>query len=242
MRIVQLSPALHLKSPYRLNIMKYSAKTVPKNQIPYKLAKDYKANLDLSKSWYVYYYYLEGEKYVRFRVKANVNRVNSIAHRVWAIDELCSSINEMLQNGIIPHLYDNYQDKKTDSFFNKCEVLKSEILNLYEKNTSKPYISAINIICDFLSNKKNIDCKKISDEHFSDFKIWLKSSGNRTNRTVNNILKNCNTIFNKMIEKKWFKICNFSMSFNLSCIVLKYFSSLTIGDKLIISVTFSFEV
>jgi len=62
---------------------------------PFKLSKIYTANNDLSKKWFVYYYYQHPDsgELKRFKVKGGVNRYSELETRMDTIEQLQNKIN-----------------------------------------------------------------------------------------------------------------------------------------------------
>jgi hypothetical protein len=74
--------------------------------IPYKPAKLYSAKGDLSKEWYVQYWYLvpgETLNYKRFKIRFNINRQPTLSERLSYGNELVKFINEKLRAGFNPY-------------------------------------------------------------------------------------------------------------------------------------------
>ena len=125
----------------------------------YKKCKIYKGaprkKTPTLKQWYVYYYFNEKyydkqspPKWVRFRVKEDINLTKFIHERHERAEDLCDTLNELLRNGFNP-----YMDKQA---------------NLTNINTSKNKFP-VKIAMEWALSKK-----KLASKSTMDFKSVLK--------------------------------------------------------------------
>ena len=121
----------------------------------HKAAKLYHGNKDLSKSWFVYFYYLNPEsgKFKRFRFKAQINRIHNIRERMKQGKLLVKAVNELLQSGWTPFiLSDNVgtQWERIDLSLNHLLGLKKKTVT---KRTLESYANAVSRFINWLSEK-----------------------------------------------------------------------------------------
>lgn len=109
---------------------------------PFKLSKIYTANSDLTKKWFVFYYYqhpVSGEL-KRFKVKGGVNRYLEIETRMDAIEQLQHRINHDPLNGFNP-----FENNETTIKSNICKALDEAVEYKHTYVRKRSYQSSFQI-------------------------------------------------------------------------------------------------
>jgi integrase len=169
----------------------------------YKLARLYDADNDISKRWYVFYFFTNPDtlKPDRFRVFISSKILTKSGRR----DEghrIIKEINKKLIEGWSPY---QYAEKKFTGMSEALNVILDFKLATTRRRTGYTYRYMINLLIKWLA-KKGIDKRPISEfnsnlarEYFDYMKVKLQYS----NRTFNNHLSHLKTFFNELISREY---------------------------------------
>lgn len=176
----------------------------------YKNLIAFDANGDLTKRWYVSYYYLDPKtnKYVRFKEYGTLSKIHNVKDRRISLYALLQARTILLEKGYSP--FDQY-DKETMldtvglllNSVNDCidKVLKHKKLHLSETSI-KPYTSNIENFRRYLE-KRNLTNHKpdeINKRHIMDYLDFRTFNDKISGRTRNNLLIDIKTLFSTMID------------------------------------------
>lgn len=156
--------------------------------------------LTKGKKWFVSYYYWN-EKWVRFKVYEDINRIKDLYLRERYAQDLCTAISEALEEGFNPFYR---PEKKTVKVWTVNQAILYYKQKLPERNLRKrtldTYYSAIKTIEEYFSSNDPIEelTKQRAENGLQEAKRELKWSG----ATYNNILTICRAIWNWLIEKE----------------------------------------
>ena len=165
---------------------------------------------DLTKRWFIYYYFLNPKTgiYERIRESAEINRILNVKDRRVALYALLKARTILLEKGYSP--FDNY-DKETMldavglllNTVNDCinKVLKHKKLHLSETSI-KPYTSNIENFRRYLETKNLINQKpeELTKRHVMDYLDYRTDNDKISGRTRNNLLIDIKTLFSTMID------------------------------------------
>ncbi len=169
----------------------------------FKLAELYDASGDLSKRWYVGYYFLHPEtgKYKLFQVYISSKIDTKQARRVRA-NQLIDQINGKLRRGFNPF------SKENISFTNI--VLAIEAILKYKASYSKYRTTITDKSCCKalftwlkLTGNNMLTIESFNHQHAYQFMDYLKDVRNISNRTYNNYKERISTIFNFLVDREY---------------------------------------
>lgn len=177
-----------------------------------RLPKVYDADGDITKTWFVYYYYhspITGEM-VRFRDSTGINRHQNPSDRRKVADKLCKSYRRKLLKGWSPFQslkkYDNLRLQKmsprkfADHFdVKKCVelYLENKIQSRVEPKTVKDYKGALNHYIRWMEMSRLIDSETyfLTADHAVKFKKYLVEEKQLGNKRINFILTTLRNFF-----------------------------------------------
>lgn len=216
-------PSVHQLSemPYLRGIQRVVKKTVSENvsEKKYKSAKLFHAEKDISKPWYVYFYYrhpewtptcnvdVEGkkiEKYQRFRVKAHINRTHSVRGRLKEGRLLRNAINELLREGWSPFIVSELSGTKWE----RTDTALREVVRLKKKKVSKEthssHRSSVGAFIDWLRerNLAHLPPDLIERRNILEYLNELTESRGLSNNTRNNNLNYIRGMFSYMYARE----------------------------------------
>lgn len=209
------------ENPYLQGLQKVVNKTVSVNvsEKKYKAAKLFHANKDLSKAWYVYFYVrhpewtptcridINGnkiEKFQRFRVKAQINRIHSVKGRLRAGRILKNAVNDLLQSGWSPFIVSDLSGTKwerTDTALREVIRLKK---NTVERRTHQAHISVIGRFIDWLRlhSLAHLPPDLIERKNILDYLNALVEQDKISNNTRNNHLNHIRSMFSYLFTQE----------------------------------------
>jgi len=176
----------------------------------YKNLLAYDAKGDITKRWYVSYYYLNPRtsQYERFRDYGTLNQIHVIKDRRISLYALLQAKTILLDKGYSP--FDNY-DKETMldavglllNTVNDCinKVLKHKQLHL-SQTSIKPYTSNIENFRRYLETRNLVNHKpeELTKRHVMDYLDYRTDNDKISGRTRNNLLIDIKTMFSTMID------------------------------------------
>jgi integrase len=179
--------------------------------IDYKPAQLYSAGNDLSKEWYVYYYYLMPgtDKFQRFKERYDINRLKTVTDRLLFGRELAKFWNEKLQEGYNPF---EIAEKKaavksgvsTVAMRQQIEQIVNEFCNGETDNAVRNFVQFRNRFYKYIESAEieKLPLASFTEEHAEGFKAWmieLKFS----KKTINETLAYVSRYFKAAEKKKW---------------------------------------
>lgn len=173
--------------------------------LPYKKAKLYYAKGDLTKDWYVEFYYLTPgtiDKFHRFKERFDINRYKTYRERYDYGVSLTNFLNEKLESGWNPFT----AVRKTElGDFKICSQL-TKIINQLSVNATKSMVASYTDVKNrferYLTEKQltNLYIASVTVEHGRSFKKWALHSKGLAVKTVNNTLSHLAMFFDEAIE------------------------------------------
>ena len=173
--------------------------------LPYKPAKLYFAKGDLTKEWYVEFFFLQPgtiDKYKRFKERFDINRIKTYKERYDYGKELEKFLNEKLKSGFNPFTAVKRQDD--GDFKISAQLLK--VTNQLGKNASKvtqaSYRCMYNRLVKFLEEKKltYLYISLFTLEHARTYKQWALHERNLSVKTVNDSISHLGMFWDEAIE------------------------------------------
>ena len=169
----------------------------------YKFARLYDKKGDLSKRWFVGYYYIHPEtnKYSLFRIWISYTLRTRTA-RLKKARELIDNIDNKLTTGFNPFEQENLSFTKLIDALNNSLQFKST----YTKpRTVQTYRSYINSFVKWLKlmNLENISIESFNYQLAQKFVDYLKIEKKVQNRTFNNYVEHCRAIFNDLVNREY---------------------------------------
>ena len=166
----------------------------------FKKAKLHDRNGELSKRWFVDFYYFNDEKQAFKREFVYIPMsINSKTERRRKGEEIVRSLNARLESGWTPLLKESLGIiTLNDGLNHYLNIIKRTL----RERTYNTYLSATNRLRDYLSSikRENLGIEEFNYHHADRFVDFILND-NISNRTHNNLIKICRTIFNRFIEK-----------------------------------------
>lgn len=168
----------------------------------YKFAKLNNKNGDLSKRWFVYYFYKHPEtgKFERFQIMIS-SRLKTTTARTKDAREQINVINEKLINGFNPFAGEIPTEQNLIKAVNAIVEMKVATLR---RKTGHTYTVIGRKFTNFLRDHKmhTIKCCQFTPNHAYQFSDYLISKTGISNTTFNNNLTIMRAIFNELIERE----------------------------------------
>jgi integrase len=169
----------------------------------YKLARLYDADNDITKRWYVFYYFINPDtlKPDRFRVFISEKFLTKSGRR----DEghrLIKEINKKLVEGWNPY---QFAEKKFTSISVALNTILDFKLSVTRKRTGYTYRYIIKQFISWLALKgiENVTIYEFNSSLARQYFDYLKVSLKYTNRTYNNHLSHLKTVFNELLVREY---------------------------------------
>lgn len=165
----------------------------------YTAPKLFTAKGDISKDWYVYFYYDKK----RYRYKLGINFLKTKKERQTEANAIISALTIKLESGWNPQT--NKNDKRSDLTLSEAI---SEILDIKKsyitQRTYKTYYDQTALFTRWLESKKydKIYCHNFTPTHARQYLDWLLSEKRYCGKTYNGHLTCMRTFFNAMIERE----------------------------------------
>jgi len=176
----------------------------------YRSAKIFDADGDLSKRWFVFYYFRcpETNKFVRFRTWIGSNYVTR-PERYARGKEIKNEINAKLQNGFNPFSINNRPLSCIEKVLDDYISVKKET---NRRRTYGSYRSYIEHFKKWLYDKKynHLPVEAINFDHANAYVEDLLKTKHPSNRTYNNYLQALSTCFNYLVSKQYLIVNPFS--------------------------------
>lgn len=174
------------KDPFTIELMNY------------KKASICNCKGDVSKQWFVYYWYPEpgSETLKRFRVYQDINDGKNKKDKTQRAVRLRDSVNRMLSEGWSP-----FEAKKPMTVAEAFEVVLREKVQSIRPVTRITYESVARIFLDYATKKKLIDkpVKEITRYHIQAFLVHLTNERKINNNTRNNYRGHVGVFFNYLV-------------------------------------------
>lgn len=172
----------------------------------YKAAKLYHAEKDISKDWFVFFYYLNPEtgKFKRFRFKAQINRIHNKRERLRQGRLLVKAVNELLQSGWSPFII----SENAGTQWIRIDMSLRHLLKIKKKNvaarTHQSYVHAIDKFISWLTEKglNEHPPELIKRVHISEYLDELVNVHELSANTRNNQLNYIRSLFSVLYSKE----------------------------------------
>ena len=179
--------------------------------LSYKHIKIYDAEGDLSKEWYVSFYFLKpvelqkagSSLYKRFKIFESINTFKTVRSRRNQIKVVYNSIKELLENGFNPFTQFKYSKITGKYSISQCidEYLERVKPDLKPKSY-KLYDGRLKLFKVFLeeSNLGDMDISHLTKQHIFDFVKINQLQRKWSNKTYNHYLQAINTFLQYYID------------------------------------------
>ncbi len=176
----------------------------------YKKLEAFNANQDLSKSWYISYYYLNPQtgNYQRFRETCNINRFHTLKERKGALLALLHAKKMLLDKGYSP--FEDYNKEHMLQSVGLLDIRLGEAIDkvlehkkLHIAPTSyTSFNSRIQKFKDYLLNNKllAINPNDVNRRVIMEYLDYRTTSFNISGRTRNNDLIDIKSLFSTMLD------------------------------------------
>ena len=168
-----------------------------------KTALIYNANGDTNKRWYVYYYVLEGEKRVKYRLYGGINYRKHKDQRQQLIENMRQEVQRKLDLGIT-----NINELVHPEHYSSKTIGEYISLVVNEKQLSQTKASGKTTMKHMrgflrwleLNNLHNLPPQTVQSSTILSFRKYLLQQ-EKSNRTVNNYLIDINAFFNYLLKR-----------------------------------------
>ena len=169
----------------------------------YKLAKLYDASGDLSKRWYVEYFFVhpETKKFIRF--KENISeKLKTRSDRRQRAAELMHTINDRLKKGFNPF---TYQEKRSTTVAQALDFVYELKKSYCRKKTAQSYKSNIGRVKQWLidSGQAELQLKDFTPQMAQQFIDENKMHHHLSNRTHNDYIVHVRNFFKVLKKRQW---------------------------------------
>jgi len=172
---------------------------------PYKLSKIYSSDGDLKKDWYVYYYYLNPitNKFHRFRIKNNLNRIRSLSERQERAEQIKVELDYKLIKGFNPFAQSVPKHEGEQNLIQNLDEAVELKKAFTRKRSYQSYFQIVKAFKSWLIQRKlgEIKSSQISEAIILKFLDHVKTNRNVSNKTRNNYLMFLKALFNLLIER-----------------------------------------
>lgn len=171
--------------------------------VPYKLAKLYDRDGDLSRRWFVGYYYIHPEtrKFTFFRIWIS-SQLKTKAARIRRAREIVEETNFKLVNGFDPFDADSKATTKLIDTLDEVLKIKSSYTR---KRTAQTYRCFVRKFKVWLhgNNYDNYTVDSFTYHRAQQFADYLKLVRKLKNRTYNNYIEHMRAIFNELVRREY---------------------------------------
>lgn len=180
----------------------------------FKLIKEYDANGDMSKEWFVSYHFLipeklrtKGKLYERFKVFNTINSIHTKKERKAQLKVVKSSITELLESGFNPYEQFSYANASNSDKYNICRCIDDYLAfakTTLKKNTFEVYEDRLILFKQHLSDIEisHYRIDQIGKEHIFEFVTTYKASRSWSNKTYNHYLQAINTFLQFYVDNR----------------------------------------
>jgi integrase len=170
----------------------------------YTIPKLYTAKNNLSKDWYVYFYYTHERKKKLFKYRGGINYVKTKKEKVIEGNALVRALAEKLESGWNP--FTNDKTKSEDKTLVNCidEVYNIKCAYMTPRS-QKTYYDQLNLFKKWLKLESidHLYVQNVRREHIRSYLDWLLGVKKYTGKTHNGHLSTIKTFFNEFVERKY---------------------------------------
>ncbi|MGI8638247.1 MAG: tyrosine-type recombinase/integrase, partial [Segetibacter sp.] len=176
--------------------------------MPYKPAKLYSAKGDLTKEWYVeYFFQVPGDflTYKRFKVRFNLNRQGTLADRLAYGKDLEKFWNEKLRSGFNPFMAFKFTNPQSGlTILKQLEYIVNELCDAETKSAKHTFNSHYNRFEKYVveSSFTDMSFAYFGKNHCEGYKTWMKKKS-LSRKTINSSLSYMSRFFKLAINKEW---------------------------------------
>jgi integrase len=177
---------------------------------PYKTPTIYHASHDLTKRWYIEYYFLfpgSADQYKRFKEPLGINKIKTLQERLIYAKEAQKFVLQKLQTGFNPFTAKRVAKTHLQPFLGIQSQLQ-HIVSLLSLNATKSqkntYSEMINRICKYLDQNTMLQ-SSMYDFSLSDarsFKEWMLQDQDLAPKTVNNTISHLQMFWDRAVEEQ----------------------------------------
>ena len=157
----------------------------------------YTANNDLSKRWYIEFYYTNSLGLrVRHKIRGGINFNETLPERINAANELRESVYKQLQSGWLPGESNN-EGKKAITMIDFIDEIRNNKKSFFAETTYNSFNWHINNFKSWLLASKllYVGPNEITSKHINQFLHYLSNTKGLSNRTRNNHLLTLKSAF-----------------------------------------------
>ncbi len=174
----------------------------------YTIPKLCTAKNDITKDWFVYFYYTDRGVKKLFRYKMGINYLKTAKERTHEANSIISALTIKLKSGWNPFYNEIEKEKQTDipicvAFDNILNTKKSYLT----PRSYKTYYDQTNLFKKYLRKKKlgYLFVQNIRDEHIRGFLDYLLTEKKYCGKSYNVYLTVLKTFFNAFVERNYIK-------------------------------------
>jgi integrase len=177
---------------------------------PFKGPKIYNAGHDLTKRWYIEFYYLypgSADQYKRFKEPLGINKIKTLQERMIYAKEAEKFVLQKLQTGFNPFTAKRVAKNHLQPFLGIQSQLSS-IVSLLSINASKSQKNTYQEMCNRLMkylDQNTMLHSSMYDFSLSDaraFKEWMLHDADLAPKTVNNTISHLQMFWDRAVEEQ----------------------------------------
>jgi integrase len=176
----------------------------------YKLPKLYSANGDVSKRWYIEFYFLYPgsiDQYKRFKEYLDINRIHNLSEKIKYGNNVVKYIKNALENGFNP--FTDRKDAEPKMQRSKGIIWQitfiRECLNMHASKSQKAtYTEMYNRLSLWIEENyhHDLEVNDITIDKVKEFKKWALYTKDLSSKTVNNTLAHLGIFWDLALDKK----------------------------------------
>lgn len=177
--------------------------------LPFKPAKLYAAGGDITKRWYIEFYYLypgSPDTYKRFKEPLGINRIKTYQERMIYGHEAVRFVNEKLQAGFNPFtaLRSQPTTQLQLGLLSQLQHIKTLLSKHASQSQINTYTEMYNRISQWadLRNLQHVSLYDIGVKEAKDFKEWCLYQKDLAPKTVNNTISHIGMYWDKAVEEQ----------------------------------------
>jgi integrase len=209
----KIAPVAPLTPKFQLSVMHDAFKQKSHHMIlhaPYKAPTIYHANHDLTKRWYIEFYYLypgSTDQYKRFKEYLGINKIKSLQERMIYAKEAQKFVLQKLQTGFNPFTAKRVAKTHLQPFMGIQSQLE-HIVTLMSINATKSqkntYQEMINRLSKYLDQHSLLQSSlfDFSLSQAKAFKEWMLHEQDLAPKTANNTISHCQMFWDRGVEEQ----------------------------------------
>ncbi|NNV57343.1 tyrosine-type recombinase/integrase [Limnovirga soli] len=175
----------------------------------FKKAKLYFAKGDLSKEWYIEYYYLKPgttDTYQRFKERFNINRIPNLQDRLAYGNEFVKFMNKKLQSGWSPYTAIEKDKQEMPPVLDQLQLIIRDLTASASKYKIDTLNEQLNRFKKFVEahNLESFSMQDFTEQQADDYRVYMDKELDLSVKTINSSLSYFTAIWKHAIKvKKW---------------------------------------